>query len=313
MNLSLKIAPLVITLLMPVRAYAQFVDLNEGDQNSANQNMLVKNLDLQAIQKKFNTSGPKDNVVDFIYDRNTTYKIRLRSGMTTTLILPDGESLEGHILGNNSFFTYSSKKTEELEAGGTSSIWPNSAIIEPVNPGVDTNLTIFGSSGNVYSFYLRTDSYKSEHSPTLITYIHDKELTKRAQLAAAVSESPKETTTAVAQLTGEPVADPEGDYLSELPPVDPTKINRHYEPVSKRNELTPVEIFDDGVGFTYFKFGDSLNQVGAPALYQVVDGYDVPVNHEVTENGFYKAKIIYDAWTIRLGDKYVCIRKKKQA
>ena len=315
--LHVKKILLVIVLIWPPLSLAEddFIDASADDIGVADMGM-VSGLDLRHVQRAFDDSKASANVVMFNYVRTDTYKVLLREAMITTLILPEGEEIRGHLLGDENFFSFSSRKMEEVK-GLKSALPQNVAIIEPVNPGVDTNLTIFGTSGNIYSFYLRTDSIRSPTVPHLIAYVNDPSLSSNVASALsingtdkALAASPDNQNKASTDTTDKSLLadNPKGDYLRELPAIDPTLINRNYEIVSKLNDLAPLEIFDDGIGFTYFKFGDNFDKRDAPALYQVVDGFDVPVNME-TINGHYVAKLMSDSWTLRLGKKHLCIRK----
>lgn len=273
---------------------------------------MVSGLDLRQTQAAFNDSKADGNVVSYVYGQNLTYKISLRETMTTTVVLPPGEETTGHILGDTTQFTYRSYLTERGSQSGLT-LPPNIIILEPVNPGVDTNLTVFGKSGNIYSFYLRTDSIKSSNLPHLVAYILDKDLTARVNLAAGINgtKEPESEEDASTPVTPELVPDEDADYLRELPPVDPVLINRNYKVIGGDKSLEPLEVFDDGIGFTYFKYGKNFDKTAVPALYQVVDGYDVPVNTQIRD-GHIVAKLLYPSWTLRLGKKHLCIRKEEK-
>lgn len=300
---------LVLSVITGAVADDDFIDEAEEGTGFADQSM-VSGLDLKQVQSAWNDSKADANIKRYNYSPKNTYKISLREIMDTTLILPEGEEIDGYAIGDSSMFffiTHSQKPLLEKRK--------NIGIIRPKNPGVDTNLTVFGSSGNIYSFYLRTDSIKSENLPHLIVYIDNHEFTERYK-AEQETLSLLASTQKIEELNAIESADSNDDveqidYLNELPPIEPTKINRSYEIVSDRNSLAPLEIFDDGVAFTYFKFGDNdlTTLEEAPALYRVMDGFDVPVNFEV-KDGHYIAKMIHPAWTLRAGEKHLCIRKK---
>lgn len=307
MMLKLPALLSAVCLLFSVKVFS-FTDANENPGTEADQ-LMDSGLDLRAIQPAFNESLATDNIARYNYDDSLTYKLRLRQNMNTTIVLPEGEKIIAYSLGDNQFFTFNYwLNLSETESKPI--IRKNIAIIVPKNPGVDTNLTLFGESGLIYSFYLRTDSFNSEHLPHLVAYIDNPDM-KSLMLASLNDELSKKSNDLPTIDKDEETAEIKSDFLRELPPIDPTKINRDYEVVSRKNSLAPSEIFDDGNGFTYFKFGDgNLDKIEqAPALYRVVDGYDVPVNWELV-NGYYVAKTVSKGWTLRAGKKHLCIREK---
>lgn len=249
---------------------------------------------LQAVQKAFDKSDVRENVNRYQFDADITYKIRLREFMHTSVVLPKGERINGFSLGDTHNFTFTplSKQQEAME--NIFEIWAR-------YPGADTNLTVFGVSGNIYSFYLRCDSVKSEFMPDLIVYIDDPAVTDQTRLDAK-------------EVTNEPEpmkqTQKDAEYLRSLPLVDPASINYAYKIKAGDPSLAPIRIFDDGY-FTYFQFAEeNLDKVKVPAIYRVVDGYDVPVNSRVS-NGTVIAEIVNDKWTLRSGDAHLCIREKK--
>ncbi len=54
----------------------------------------------------------------------------------------------------------------------------NILLIKPLQIGVDSNLTIIGKSGKVYSFYMFSTTYTSSKNPALMVYISSKEYFK---------------------------------------------------------------------------------------------------------------------------------------
>ena len=78
--------------------------------------------------------------------------IRVREGMVTLLNFPNWELVEDIYLGDSSSF--------DGQISG-----PNTVLLYPkkgANVGVDTNIVIFGRSGNKYVFYLKSEGVNTE-------------------------------------------------------------------------------------------------------------------------------------------------------
>lgn len=256
-------------------------------------------VNLNTIQTAFDKSKLNENVFQYAYKRNDTNKIRMRAFMTTTLVLPKGEGVKAITLGDSKNFHVVplSKKSEQLS---------NMLEIYADYPGADTNMTIFGESGNIYSFYLRVDTHKSKFMPSLVVYITDEE--EKFEILGAVKAL--QAADRAKRIANGEIPDDEKDYIRELPKIDPAKLSYDYETTGGDERLAPKRIFDDGY-FTYFQFADdNLDKVKVPAIYRVEDGFDVPVNTRVNR-GTIIAELVSDKWTFRSGEKHLCIRKEK--
>lgn len=271
---------------------------------------------LNVIQAAFDKSDPRDNIQIFKFDRGTIYKLRQREFMSTTVVLPPGESIAAYNLPDKENFTftqYAGKDRKKADPDGLENVFS----VQPKYPGADTNLTIFGRSGRIYNFYLRVDSVKSEFMPVFTAYIEDADATparigKGSAVGADKGDLPAsgEAVAKPAAMTGEDAA-AEAEYLRSLPLVDPSKINIDgYKIAGGDKALAPVKIFDDGY-WTYFKLSNdkNLDKSKVPAIYRVVDGYDTPVNTRV-EGGTIIAETMSKGWTLRAGEAHLCIRAK---
>jgi ComB9 competence protein len=312
---------LAVALVLALAPAAQAAPIDEVRAGGATPDSAIINrpmndkLNLEMVQGAFDKSDPRANVSRKAYDPNVTYKIRLREYMVTTIILPAGEKITGYNLGNKVVFTFTplgvSKKDGKVDN------FDNKGEVFAKYAGADTNLTIFGESGNIYSFYLRCDSVFSDEMPQLVYYIDDPATTEQ-QAKPAPAEGTKDgektgkpDAQANAPKTEAPKTAEEADYLRSLPLVDPSKISYGYKVKAGDMGLKPVRIFDDSF-FTYFQFSDEGNfdKTSAPIVYIVKDGHDVPVNNRVV-NGTIIAEAISDKWTIRAGEKFLCVRSVK--
>ena len=78
--------------------------------------------------------------------------IRLREGMITMINFPDWEMIEDVYIGDNSTFD------GQISGPSTVLLYPKKGA----NVGVDTNIIIFGRSGNRYVFYARSEGVNTE-------------------------------------------------------------------------------------------------------------------------------------------------------
>lgn len=259
---------------------------------------------LQAVQAAFDDSDPKANVLRYKFHPDMTYKLRLREFMDTTVSLPEGEEINAYSLADSKNFRFVPLTIPGKEGK------PELKHLFRVSadyPGADTNLSVIGKSGRIYSFYLRADSVRSSFLPALVVFIEGA-IEKPIEPKETVTEKGVEIVGA-----GGPVnifdKQKEAEYLRALKVPQTREITYTYV-MSGTKELAPVKVFDDGV-WTYFKFADeNFDKVKRlPALYRVVDGIDSPVNTRVL-NGTLVAETTSGAWTLRNGDSHLCIRRR---
>lgn len=266
-----------------------------------------QSVELKKVQTAFDQAKPEANTKRYSYKLDQTIKVRLREYMQTVVILPEGESIFGNILGDATNFAF-----QKLPS------YKNRFVLWGRDPGADTNLTVFGESGRIYSFYLRIDSVSSNYVPDLLVFIHDNTLTYKE--VALLEQEEKDKTKDEKKVVEEECLDckkedypPEQftrDYLRDLPGLDRKKANHSYVMKGGSRDLAPQAVFDDGF-MTYFKYGEhNLDAVKVPVIYQVRDGYDNIVNYRV-EGGYIVMETVNDKWTIRRGEQYLCIENKK--
>jgi len=254
------------------------------------------NINLNSIQKAFDKADVRKPIRKFRYDWRRIYKLRLREMMPTLIILPKGEKIVSFILGDKTNFEFIPKTSDKYKL-------ENMATIKGTYAGADTNLTIVGISGNVYSFYIRIDSVKSKYISDFVYYIYDEKFNEK--IGQRISKREAKLDNILDEKTA--------DYLRTLPDIDISKLNFNYRTSNGDNDLAPARIFDDGY-FTYFQYSESGhidNPRKLPVLYRVVDGYDSPVNTRI-ENGMLIAETISKGWTLRSGEAHLCVKKAKK-
>ncbi|GAA7909005.1 hypothetical protein HpCOL288_14090 [Helicobacter pylori] len=168
---------------VPISAFKDNRDLNnqiepnvsndetkESDEN--NDSTLKPMTNFNAIQNNFfaKNRSIKDNTHFIHYTIGDTFNIRLRYAMTTTFIFD--EPIAQVVLGDD--IGFSTKMLGEDKEHLISNI----LLIKPLQIGVDSNLTIIGKSGKVYSFYVFSTTYTSSKNPALMVYVSSKEYFK---------------------------------------------------------------------------------------------------------------------------------------
>lgn len=295
-----------------------------GSPLGAGENRAMRTaVSLNAIQAAFDNSDPRESIKRFTYTPSETFKLRLREYMSTVVILPKGEAVDAFDLGDKENFEFIpfSPKEKNKKAADEGDRLDNVFRIRPKYAGADTNLTVIGRSGRVYSFYLRSDSVQSPHIPYSVVYVEDRfgSMANAAGAAGVGSISddlskdkpaPEGIPIGQEKMTGEEAA-AMAEYLRSLPVVDPKAIRLNaYKIVDGDTALAPLMVFDDGY-WTYFKFTNdkNLDKAKVPTVYRVVDGYDTPANIRV-EGGTIIAETTGNGWTLKSGEAHLCIRAK---
>ncbi|OJX10121.1 MAG: hypothetical protein BGO77_03135 [Caedibacter sp. 37-49] len=234
-----------------------------------------ESLPLGAIQHAWDHAKIGAGVYNVTYTGAEIIKLRCREMMTTCIILPSWERVEKFNLGDPSSFKIENPKS-------------NIITIQPQEfTGLDSNLIVIGASGKVYSFYLRSEGYNTNHVPDLAVYIR---VAKPANLSSSISN------------TKSIDYKQKDDYLEEVP-FDPSNLNFNFTMAGDK-ELAPHRVYSDGIR-TWFDYGEEIKKKGLPAVYAVIDGVDTPIN--VGREG---TKIVAQhsgSFTLRNGQKVVCI------
>jgi ComB9 competence protein len=287
----------LLLLIVSFNVSAEIVDeINQGaniPESAIINRPMNAGLSLNAIQAAFDSSDAVENTLVVRYQNNVTYKVRLREFVTTQFILPDGEQIAAHSMGDKTNFEFIPFKVAKYDLG-------NMFTVRPMYAGADTNLTIIGESGNIYSFYLRSDSFESKIVPHFVVKVNDSK------------EAPKETHLSLINdfnIINVDIKKTDQDYLKSLPDFDIKNMNPNYVMSKDDRSLAPTIIFDDGY-WTYFVYDDLDKPSRLPVFYKVIDGYDTPAITRRVGNMII-AESISTAWTLRNGKTHLCVRLKK--
>lgn len=291
---------------------------------------------LDAVQKKFWSPSrkPSDNTLNIKFVAGETHKIRTRANMTTTIIL-DGDKIASVIIGDSVGF-------EMKELGTSKYDLSNILTIKPKLIGIDTNLTIIGESGNIYSFYVFSTDHKNRRNPAFLVFVSEIRKIDKIKVENLEEKAKKEQEKAFKKLIGndsnssnekeiegipanpndsiEEETDKEiiiGDKINKIK-IKKNEIKRVYTQYPKKNrgvvskaaaKLQAKDIFHDKK-WTYFKFDRELATSKFPAIFRVIDGYDNPMNSRVVGN-YLIVETIADKWTMRIGNEWVCVRSEE--
>ena len=255
-----------------------------------------RSVDLRDVQEAFTKSSPEDNIVRHQWRSSEIFKIKTRLRTKTLILLPEDEKITAYTIGD----------TKSFKINLMGKKLPNMLDIQSFYAGVDTSLTIIGKEGRVYSFYVRSYAVKSEFVPDLVVYVDAPPLDpeKSTQFSGETNLEGKRLSKRDL-LIKEIIQD--NDYLQTLP--DTRNMFLDFK-MHGDKEIAPYSVYDDGK-WTYFDFrGQGIVESGRlPVLYKVIDNYDSIVNTRY-KDGIMIAESINFGWTLKSGDKTVCVRAK---
>ncbi|BDB64080.1 conjugal transfer protein [Helicobacter magdeburgensis] len=297
---------------------------NREDSSSENNKMMF----LDSVQKHFwnPKRKPQDNTVNIIHRDGDTHKIRTRYAMTTTIVF-DNDKIAQVIFGDPQGF-------ELKELGKDKWDLSNIITIRPKMIGIDTNLTVIGESGTIYTFYIFSTHFTNRRDPAFTVFVSkDRSISKIAMTNLEEDEHNKKAKNKnkniYKRIEYEALEEDDGEFISigdrvNKIQIEKAKIKRGYVQVPKATRswktlwllkeespmsvrMMPIDIFNDN-DYTYFKFDREDAMSKFPVLFKVVDGYDNPVNVKIVGN-YIIAEDLSEKWTLKMGDEYICIRK----
>lgn len=239
--------------------------------------------------------------------------IRLREGMITLINFPSWEMVEDVFIGDNATF--------DGQISG-----PNTVLLYPrkgANVGVDTNVIVFGRSGNRYVFYVKSEGINTERLTNSIIDIEviagDGASGKASTIGGAGSGGLRGGRTAGS--SGPKSADStytrrfqNEDWLKEIP-VDPSKFRfdiEVYVPNPDDVVIAPERVWRDDI-FTYIDFGNkALNMNQRPIATLIVERLEVPVGFRTKgpNNRLMIVEGIGDI-VLRNGKRIICLKLRR--
>ena len=254
-------------------------------------------LPIGAIQnswnKPFASSGQTSpGIMRYVWRPDFVMPIRTREFMTTTIELPAWEKVDRIILGDTMVFEATRVKE-------------NIVVVRPSHSGADTNMTMIGTSGNLYNFYLRSEGWNSSQITDLAVYV----TAGKPGLARLETSADAAAMRGKKSRASESSEDEPEDYLREIA-FDPANIQFNMRVFAKTPadiEIAPLRVFSDGV-WTYFDYGDKADTQRRPVVFQLIDGVETMVNTRTAgpKGNMIVAEAIGD-FVLRNGRRIICV------
>ncbi len=266
----------------------------------------------------------------YIWSPDVVLPVRLREGMMTLINLPTWELIEKVHIGSPESF------------GGEIAA-PNSLLLyaDPTYLGVDSNLIIFGRSGNRYVFYLRSETYNTDRiTNAVVDVIVGPKYTPASSGGSSnvpsgasvnMGSTVRGTTagapgwsSASGSLTpgGAQSPNPGLNTAGNAPknwletiPVDPEKFRFDIDvfiPNPSDIELAPERVWRDDI-FTYIDFGNkALTMTQRPIVNLIVQDSEVPVGSRT--RGPHSRLLVVEGvgdMVLRNGQRIVCLKMRR--
>lgn len=257
-------------------------------------------------------------VVRFQWSPNLVMQVRVRDFMLTTLTFPAWEQVMQVYIGEQYYMQ--------------SAIPPgrgNVVLLRSQQSGIDTNVTVLGSSGNTYVFYIRSEGFNTRQITDMQVFVEAPSPASNDGWFKGSLNNPNFQAGQVTAATPVAMTMPGSSPLA--PPVPgPTPSNsnnnnaagdmlvprdkmifdlRMYEARPGDREILPDYAYTDGV-WTYFYYGTRVRSTDQPVVLQVVDGIEKRVNTRTA--GRFGEVLIAEArgdFVLKSGAKVGCIKR----
>ena len=236
--------------------------------------------------------------------------IRVREGMVTLLNFPEWELVEDIYLGDSSSF--------DGQISG-----PNTVLLYPkqgANVGVDTNIVIFGRSGNKYVFYLKSEGVNTERLTNSIIDIETIGDKNRGGGSVAGGGVRGGVNASAFQGNAKSIDSlftksfQRSDWIKSIP-LDVSKFKfdiEVYIPNPDDVVIAPERVWRDDI-FTYIDLGEkSLTMTQRPIVTLIVERLEVPVGFRTKgpNNRLIIVEGIGDL-VMRNGKRMVCLKLRR--
>lgn len=243
--------------------------------------------------------------VRFQWSNDMVMPVRLREGMNTSIIIPDWDEARDVVIGDSG----------TLEAR---ILRGNLVAIRPLSVGRDTSVTIVGGSGNVYTFYVRTEGRNTQVIADAQVFVMAAPsrgsvdwFSDGVTTGGAGSGGLESIPTAARVGEGGIIREGSASQGEELVPVDRRIFDmKMYEVNQGDRIIAPDYVYSDGK-FTYFHFPAGMTD--RPVIRRVVDGVEGRVNTRV--GGRHNEIVIVEAvgdFILRSGTRSVCVLQVDQ-
>lgn len=239
--------------------------------------------------------------------------VRLREGMLTLINFPEWEMVEDVYIGDSKTFD------GRISGPNTLLLYPKSGAMV----GVDTNIIVFGRSGNKYAFYARSEGVNTERLTNSIIDIEVVDEEKNGGSVGgfgSVSGGGHVNASAYRGGNGKSVDSTftkrfqKEDWIQSIP-LDPTKFKfdiEVYVPNPDDVVIAPERVWRDDI-FTYIDFGEkALNMIQRPIVTLIVERVETPVGFRAA--GPNNRLIIVEGvgdMVLRNGKRIVCLKTRR--
>lgn len=235
--------------------------------------------------------------------------VRVREGMYTLINFPAWEILENVYLGDAQSFN------AEIQGPTSLMVYPEASQFV----GVDTNMIVFGRSGNKYVFYVQSETVNTDRITNAIIDIEVVNKKQDATGSAVVGGGGHINANTYAQ-DGTSVDATytrnlqKEDWIEKIP-VDPTKFRfdiEVYVPNPDDIIIAPERVWRDNI-FTYIDLGEkALTAVQRPIVTLIVERSETPVGFRAA--GPNNRLIIVEGMgdmVLRSGKRIVCLKLRR--
>ncbi len=239
--------------------------------------------------------------------------VRLREGMLTLINFPEWEMVEDVYIGDSKTFD------GRISGPNTLLLYPKSGAMV----GVDTNIIVFGRSGNKYAFYARSEGVNTErltNSIIDIEVVDDEKNGGSVGGFGSVSGGGHVNASSFRGGNGKSVDSTftkrfqKEDWIQSIP-LDPTKFKfdiEVYVPNPDDVIIAPERVWRDDI-FTYIDFGEkALNMIQRPIVTLIVERVETPVGFRSA--GPNNRLIIVEGvgdMVLRNGKRIVCLKTRR--
>lgn len=297
-----KILPLIFSLLTaPVYSQEVVPGVGFGTQNAWDNPM-----------QNMGENQTKPGFQKIQWEPGSVMPIKLRDGMLTIINFPEWETIKDAYVGDKDFFD--GRPVEK-----------NTFMISPVDGRAmaDTNLFIFGNSGNKYVFYLKSEPLNSEKITSSVIDISVPYKYRKGSNGASSSSSSNNFVSSKSMMGGQSFKDVgdndwEGEDFGWIKSinVDPTEFRFDLDvfvPNPDDYVIAPERVWRDQI-FTYIDFGEkALNMNQRPVVSLLVEGGETPVGSrtEGPQSRLLVVEAIGDL-VLRNGQRIVCIKLRSK-
>jgi len=258
----------------------------------------------------------KPGYTKYNWTPDTVLPVRLREGMMTLINLPSWELIEKVHIGSPESF-------------GGEIVSSNSLLLyaDPNYIGVDSNMIIFGRSGNRYVFYLRSEGFNTDKITQSVVDVlvgprwtpvsaggNMGEANGVSSMAAAPLKNTTGTTGSGLSSSTTAAGGLPQDWLKTVP-MDPESIKFDLDmfiPNPEDVDIAPDNIWRDNI-FTYIDLGPkALTMTQRPTVSLLLQDSEVPVGFRT--RGPNSRLIVVEAigdLVLRNGRKLICIKLRR--